>query len=287
MNKNFFQSKSYQQFIEGLKKITKDEEAFSELAQNQRTLQSHWKKAKKIAQFKTKVPHGEKEEYYKQVAKDLKYKRTHVFLLLKFYEVYSQGVPQFEGSERLYWAHYVELIGVASKSKRDFYLELTAQENLSRDRLRKAIKEKLYEKLKEEKSTKHPNGILKRPTNPAFIFIADPKTLENSDVDTLDALLDQGFRSWHRDTFRLRGINGPEMHGPQHELALRGKEFLSKELKNAALIIIKTYKTDKYGRYIADVIYHPVWTDVEKVFKEGIYLNQLLLDKSLAKLAVY
>ncbi|MCP5468808.1 MAG: thermonuclease family protein [Deltaproteobacteria bacterium] len=287
MTSDFFQGKSYQKFVKKLEEISSSDDEFSELTNNQRVLQSHWKKGKYISQFREKVPYGQKEEYYSKLAKDLKRDRSLIFLLQKLFDLFPEGIPQFPGSEKLSWSKYTVLLTVDANKERDYYLKLAAEEDLSRDRLRKAIKEELYQKLQEQKSKKHPNGTLERPTDPSFLFIADPKTLKNPDVDTLEALLDQGFRSWHRDTFRLRGINGPEIHGPEHELAMQGKIFLEEKLKNAALILIKTYKTDKYGRYIADVIYHPVWTDPAKVFKEGIYLNQELLDEGLVKFAVY
>jgi len=44
------------------------------------------------------------------------------------------------------------------------------------------------------------------------------------------------------------------------------------------------YKTDMYGRYVADVFYHPTITEKEKLFAEGFYLNADLLKAGLADL---
>ena len=61
------------------------------------------------------------------------------------------------------------------------------------------------------------------------------------------------------------------------------KEFITQKLKNCTRIIIKTFKTDIYGRFLADVYYHPTLTKKEDILKHGFYLNQQLLDEGLAR----
>ncbi|MCP5468826.1 MAG: thermonuclease family protein [Deltaproteobacteria bacterium] len=284
---DFFQTKSYQSFLKNLKSLDESKLLTSPDNLQQKRVEVYWTQGKEIARFSKKVPHGQKQTYYQRVAADIEHKSSHIFLLQNLYDAFPRGLPKFKGAENLSWSQYTVIIPIENKNERDFYLKMAAEEEISRDRLRKAVKTKLYEKLQETLSEKHPHGILKRPEDPTYLFIASSEDIHNPDADTLDALLDQGFRSWHRDTFRLRGINSPEIHGPDHEIALAGKLFVAEELTNAALILIKSYKTDKYGRYIADVIYHPVWTDPVKVFRQGIFLNQILLDRGFAKLAVY
>ncbi len=284
---DFFQTKSYQNFLKNLKELSDLEALAAPDKSQQKRVEAYWKQGKEIATYSKKVPHGKKQDYYKRVSKDIERKRSHIFHLQSLYEAFPKGLPQVKGAEKLSWSQYTVIISIQNKKERHFYLKLAAEEDIPRDRLRRVVKTKLYKKLQETRSAKHPNGILQRPQDPTYLFIADSNGLENPDADSLEALLDQGFRSWHRDRFRLRGINSPEMHGPDHQIALEGKLFVENELKNAALILIKTYKTDKYGRYIADVIYHPAWTDPAKVFRDGIFLNQVLLDRGYAKLAVY
>ncbi|MBI5416183.1 MAG: hypothetical protein HZA29_05150, partial [Candidatus Omnitrophica bacterium] len=55
-------------------------------------------------------------------------------------------------------------------------------------------------------------------------------------------------------------------------------------LKDCEFIIVKTYKdrTDKFDRYLADVLYLPGAGDPALVASEGTCLNQELLDEHLA-----
>ncbi|MBN1493510.1 MAG: thermonuclease family protein [Candidatus Omnitrophica bacterium] len=49
------------------------------------------------------------------------------------------------------------------------------------------------------------------------------------------------------------------------------------------VIVIRTFKADKYGRYLADVFYMPGADDAARVAREGAFLNQELLDQGLAR----
>ncbi len=100
------------------------------------------------------------------------------------------------------------------------------------------------------------------------------------DGDTLHVILDLGFKTAHRDILRLRGINAPEMSTAAGK---KSADALKHILKKSPFLVIKTTSTDIYGRYVADVFLadksqknHP-----QKVADEGVYLNQLLLDKKL------
>lgn len=99
------------------------------------------------------------------------------------------------------------------------------------------------------------------------------------DGDTLLTHVDLGFGTWKEHKLRFRGIDVPEVSTPQGE---RAKRFIEERLKQCAFVIIKTYKEEKYGRYLVDVFYLPGEEDAIKVAAEGIYLNQELLDNRLA-----
>ena len=102
------------------------------------------------------------------------------------------------------------------------------------------------------------------------------------DGDTLWALIDCGFGRLIQQKLRFRGIDCPELPTPQGQ---RAKRFVQERLKNLDFIIIKTYKdrADKYDRYLSDVFYLKDEDDPKKVLEEGIFLNQELLDKGLAR----
>ena len=99
------------------------------------------------------------------------------------------------------------------------------------------------------------------------------------DGDTLKVSIPLGFGFTIVQKLRLRGLDAPEIESAEGKEA---KEFLE-EMLNAAnsvergadsktnvRVLIRTVKSDKYDRYLADV-----WIDEQ-------YINQALLDEGLA-----
>jgi len=99
------------------------------------------------------------------------------------------------------------------------------------------------------------------------------------DGDTLLALIDCGFHTALRMRLRLKGIDAPEIDSKD---GIKARAFVEKALKKSPLIGIKTYRADKYSRYLADIFYLPGETDPHKIISEGFFLNQQLIDKGLA-----
>lgn len=87
------------------------------------------------------------------------------------------------------------------------------------------------------------------------------------DGDTLKLHIDLGFDTFIAETVRLRGIDAPERKTEKGQAA---KRFVTRQIKQANEIIVRTHWEDKFGRYLVDV-----WVDDE-------YLNQYLLDEDLA-----
>ncbi len=103
------------------------------------------------------------------------------------------------------------------------------------------------------------------------------------DGDTLHVTLDLGFGIEHKEILRLAKINAPEMSTDEGQ---KSSEALQKILKDVKFLIVKTNKTDVYGRYVADVFFNEnkEETNPQKVADTGIYLNQLLLDRGSAEI---
>ena len=89
------------------------------------------------------------------------------------------------------------------------------------------------------------------------------------DGDTVVFYVDLGFRTYSRQKLRLRGIDTPELPTPKGKKA---KTFVEEILKKPKIITIKTYRKDKYDRYLADIF----------IGSKEIFLNQKLLDEKLA-----
>ncbi len=89
------------------------------------------------------------------------------------------------------------------------------------------------------------------------------------DGDTVVLYVDLGFKTYSRQKLRLRGIDTPEL--PTAE-GIKAKTFVEEILKKTKMITIKTYRKDKYDRYLADIF----------VGSKEMFLNQKLLDEKLA-----
>ncbi len=102
----------------------------------------------------------------------------------------------------------------------------------------------------------------------ADLWTYQAHVIEVIDGDTIHASIDLGFGFTMKQTLRLRGLDAPEIKSSDGREA---KEFLTKQLaKNKGVILLKTMKSDKYDRYLADI-----WVGKK-------YMNQELLNKGLA-----
>lgn len=75
------------------------------------------------------------------------------------------------------------------------------------------------------------------------------------DGDTIDVTVDLGFTIFSKMRLRLNGIDTKETNSKiveERELANRAKALVTERCLNKA-VLLKTYKPDKYGRYLADV----------------------------------
>lgn len=98
------------------------------------------------------------------------------------------------------------------------------------------------------------------------------------DGDTLKVSIKLGFDIIHQVRLRLRGIDAPEIDTPAGEKA---KGFLQRTCDAVDILVIKTYGTDMYDRYLTDVFYLPGETDPAQIAAKGHFLNQELLDSGL------
>ncbi|MBI4971328.1 MAG: thermonuclease family protein [Candidatus Omnitrophica bacterium] len=131
------------------------------------------------------------------------------------------------------------------------------------------------------------NGKLQSAAN-SERFTYTAYVTEVIDGDTFHALVDLGFKIVTDQKLRLRGLDAPEIDSADGREA---KEFLEKHgVRPGARILVKTVKSDKYDRYLADV-----WTlrsdqassgsartPGDERFVDGNYINQQLFDEGLA-----
>jgi len=104
------------------------------------------------------------------------------------------------------------------------------------------------------------------------------------DGDTLDLIIDLGFRTYVRDRVRLYGIDTPETYGvkkdsPEWNAGMAAKERLTELLQsdNDNVVKVLTHKdaTGKYGRWLVEI------------FVDGpqgsVHVNELLVEEGHAK----
>ncbi len=96
-------------------------------------------------------------------------------------------------------------------------------------------------------------------------FTYNAEVLKIHDGDTITCNVQLGFKIQAVMTFRLKGIDTPELIGVNRQKALEAKAFLESKLKGQ--LVIKTYKDEKekYGRYLADL------------YINDICINQLMI----------
>lgn len=115
----------------------------------------------------------------------------------------------------------------------------------------------------------------------SLLFTYAASVVKVVDGDTLTVLIRVGATVVAKKKLRLRRINTPKIDTPEGK---RARDFVLKRLKDCRQVVIKTYSTDIYDRYLVDVFYIPGCGDTQKIALKGKLLNQELLDEGLADL---
>ena len=111
------------------------------------------------------------------------------------------------------------------------------------------------------------------------LFTFKAKLLRVIDGDTLLVVVDQGFGIWTQQRLRLNGIDAPEADTFAGQ---KTKQWVTDKIGKLSFIIVKTYKSDKYDRYLVDVFYLLNESDPQKVASKGRWLNAEMLKAGLA-----
>jgi len=61
------------------------------------------------------------------------------------------------------------------------------------------------------------------------------------------------------------------------------KRYVQRHLGIGSTVVVRSRKSDKYDRYLADVFFLAGARSPKRILKEGLFLNQVLLDKGMAK----
>ena len=246
------------------------------------------------------------------------FSKANVYNFRRFYLTHKS----FQPAGNLSWSQYVELLPVKDDSLRTKLEKEVQQKSLSKREIKTLVKEQIvmakpeptapetveaipilpckrdglfhsYLALNRERVA-HPKGCVvvdfgfniwraipkdsyAKVNEPAYTYSARVESV--IDGDTIWTIIDLGFGTLSRQKLRLNYIDTPELGTAPGEKASR---YVRRILKATPNIVICTHKHDKYTRYLADVFYLPGARSPKRILQEGIYLNQELLDKSLA-----
>jgi len=119
------------------------------------------------------------------------------------------------------------------------------------------------------------------------IYTYHASLLEVTDADTIWVYVDLGFGITTMQQLRFRGIDAPEINT---HAGIEAKAYVGRVLKKAKSIIVRTSKSDKYDRYLADVWYGKKYKPARSGkasagstwLTKAKYLNQELINKGFA-----
>lgn len=110
----------------------------------------------------------------------------------------------------------------------------------------------------------------KTPKEPEWIYKYRAEIVRVIDGDTVECKVDLGFDVSLNAKFRMSGIDSPEIDTEAGKVtAARLRDLCPVGLK--CVVQTRKDRKEKYGRYLAVII------------KDGVNINQLLLDEGLAK----
>ncbi len=107
--------------------------------------------------------------------------------------------------------------------------------------------------------------------NPPFQYIV--KEFKVVDGDTIDLTIDLGFYCITKQRFRLARINTEETNSSDPIKRAKGNDakiFLDEYLNRSKCITVTSIKTEKYGRWLAEI------------FADGQNINDILVRYGLA-----
>jgi endonuclease YncB( thermonuclease family) len=264
--------RQYQKLLTDLRAIIGEGKQEAERAAAQALTESYWSIGKRIAKEKLTTRAAYHNAILTDLSEDLGIGVRTLQRTVTFYQTYKRP-PHVQG---LSWAHYRVLMQLQDAKERAFYEQLAAEDALSVHRLTAAITGAHYTSAQDQPKGKHLQ--LPRPTNPSYLYKAEPRDIVDADTLLLD--IDLGFEVIRRQRIRLARIDAPDRNTRQ---GAAGRRYVRKQLAVARTLIVNTHKTDLHGRYVAHIFYAFNNQGIERTFLEGRYLNQELVNKGFAK----
>lgn len=225
-------------------------------------LKTYWAYGDLIAELRSESDIG----YHNSLLQDLARETNIPIRTLQQSFAFRKAYKKPPANDLLSWSHYRVLARLPSEKQRTFYARLAKKESWTSKELQTAISSDLYSGGKLLEPT------LPRPSEAAFLYRAE--RVHVVDGDTLDVMVDLGFRNFSKQRLRLARINASETTSAEGRAA---RNFLTETITAAATIVLQTRKTDLHGRYVAHVFVSPDKVSIDECFQSGTYVNDLLV----------
>ncbi|MBW1872026.1 MAG: thermonuclease family protein [Deltaproteobacteria bacterium] len=269
----------YVRLCEDLKSLIEKGRQRAIQAVNEVFVETNWQMGKRLGRVEEIQDRTSSAVFVRRLARDLDIDSSTIYRALQFYRTWPAGLPDDPDFLGLGWGTHIVLMPLKDPQARTFYMKKAAEENWSRADLRYAIRNDLYATRKTQKEIK--GKALARPVSGLHTYVA---ILERViDGDTLLVRVDLGFDVWRVERIRLRGIDTPELKA---SAGRKAKQFVEQVLSEIPFLVLRTHKTDRYARYVADVFYDKSLKKKSLVFEKGTFLNQELIESGHARRVV-
>jgi endonuclease YncB( thermonuclease family) len=238
--------------------------------------------------------------------------------------------PKSPTSGILTWSHYAELMPVRDAATRQQLVRRAETENLTVRQLRGLVRQQTGTVVSVERQEPKNEAPLKRPRDLKFrsyreavapgievpeghilvdcgfyVYRLVRKSVRGFEIssrpsytypaivervvdgDTVWALINVGFDTVLREKLRMHGVDAAELATPEGEETYK---YVKGLLPEGAPIVIRSYASDAFGRFLADIFYLPPPAPVpitpatfDQILKQGEFLNQELLAKRMVK----
>ena len=255
-------------------------------------VQTYWRTGNIISVYLQK--YGSRSEHYGaqvlgKLSADLKVDSSVLRRCVKFARTFDICGPEHKSfSPRLTWSHYLQLLTVSDEETRLSLMRRAEKSDWSRDQLAQKIRQEIWPS---PEGAPHESGrpLLKLVPKKGRLYtyrVADPSSLHKGE-DKNALWLDVGFQvRRHIPGGRKSFVPGQIVESRKSETSYRAapshltekdlytyEAYVERELSQVNHIILTSSRSDKYGRYLADVFYGE---------GDGQFLNQRLLDEGLA-----
>lgn len=266
---------SYAKLVADIRKIIAEGRNRIAKAANQELVQTYWEVGQRICEEGLTEKGGYGESILADLAEELEMDESTVLRCIHLFQTYK-SVPD---SQALTWSHYKVLLPLTDEQERKWYEKLVEEEGLTVPQLTEAVKNERFEASRTKEGKEVKAKKLTRPTEATYVYKALVERV--IDGDTLLLRVDLGFTVFKEQRFRLAAIDCPSMDEPKGREAF---EYVRDQMAEVGFCMVKTNKIDIYGRYVCHLFYSLKTDNKDKVFSEGRYLNQELVDKGLAKI---